>query len=77
MDIKDMELLLESYETIPRESKSMESRELQAIRDIRQLLCFMEKKILGHLNSEDEIKAIENSKCWVEGIEILRKYIEK
>ena len=41
MDIKDMELLLESYETIPRESKSMESRELQAIRDIRQLLCFM------------------------------------
>ena len=38
---------------------------------------FMEKKILGQLNSEDEIKAIENSKCWVEGIEILRKYIEK
>ena len=77
MNMNDMKLLLKNYETLPRENKKTGTREIQAIGDVRQLLSFMEKKILGQLTEEDTKRAEENERKWMESIQILREYIER
>ncbi|MCF2554379.1 hypothetical protein [Faecalicatena contorta] len=76
MNMNDMKLLLKNYETIPRENKNTGNRELQAIREVRQLLGFMEKKILGQITEEDRKRVEENERKWMESIQTLREYIE-
>ena len=39
---EDMEILISSYESIPREEEKNVSREMQAVLDMRKLLGFME-----------------------------------
>lgn len=73
---EDIEIIISSYESIPREEEKNVSREMQAILDIRKLLGFMEKRIFHEL-SESDLQEMEfNKKQLQESISILKEYIE-
>lgn len=74
MDIKK---LLRNYETIPRENIDVGNRELRAIKNVRQMLSYMEKKVMNQLTEKDKKRVSEKEKIWLESIEVLRAYIEK
>lgn len=74
MDIKE---LLRNYETIPREKIDVGNKELRAIKNVRQMLSYMEKKVMNQLTEKDKKRVSEKEKIWLESIEVLREYIEK
>lgn len=74
MDIKE---LLRNYETIPRENIDVGNKELRAIKNVRQMLSYMEKKVMNQLTEKDKKRVSEKEKNWFESIEVLREYIEK
>lgn len=74
MDIKE---LLRNYETIPRQNIDVGNKELRAIKNVRQMLSYMEKKVMNQLTEKDKKRVSEKEKIWLESIEVLREYIEK
>ena len=70
-----MKKLLESYKTIPRGTTPKNGKVLEAINDMRTMLDYMEKKVLGKDSvSKEEEK--ENVKSWKQSIRVLAEYVE-
>ena len=76
-EIMDIKELLRNYETIPREKIDVGNKELRAIKNVRQMLSYMEKKVMNQLTEKDKKRVSEKEKIWLESIEVLREYIEK
>ena len=71
-----MEKLLKSYQTIPRGTTSEKGKVIEAINDMRAMLDYMEKKVLGKDTvSKEEEK--ENVKSWKQSIQVLAEYVEQ
>lgn len=71
-----MKKLLESYQTIPRGTSAENGKVIEAINDMRAMLDYMEKKVLGKDSvSKEEEK--ENVKSWKQSIRVLAEYVEK
>lgn len=71
-----MKKLLESYQTIPRGTTSENGKVVEAINDMRAMLDYMEKKVLGKDSvSKEEEK--ENVKSWKQSIQVLAEYVEQ
>lgn len=71
-----MKKLLESYQTIPRGTTPESCKVIEAINDVRAMLDYMEKKVLGKDSvSKEEEK--ENVKSWKQSIRVLAEYVEK
>lgn len=66
------EKILKSFKEIPRDENL---KELQAIKEMRKLLYFMEKKIKGQLEEKEKKEIKENAEHFEESIDVLRKYI--
>lgn len=76
-EIMDIKELLRNYETIPRQNIDVGNKELRAIKNVRQMLSYMEKKVMNQLTEKDKKRVSEKEKIWLESIEVLREYIEK
>lgn len=71
-----MKKLLESYQTIPRGTTPENGKIIEAINDMRAMLDYMEKKVLGKDSvSKEEEK--ENVKSWKQSIRVLAEYVEQ
>lgn len=83
---KDMDKLLGTYEKIPREKKEKTdmalnadketSKEELAIRDMRRILYFLEKKVRGTLAESDEQEIKASREQWENSMKILCEYAE-
>ena len=71
-----MKKLLEGSRTIPRGTTAENGKVIMAIKDIREMLDYMEKKVLGKDSvSKEEEK--ENVKAWKQSIQLLAEYVEQ
>ena len=82
----DTEILRESYGKTKRETH-MEAvsasgdetgtfREEKAIRDMRRVLYFMEKKVRGVLSETDRQEIRDSMEQWADSVEVLHQYVE-
>lgn len=71
-----MKKLLESYQTIPRGTTSEKGKVIEAINDMRAMLDYMEKKVLG-ADSVSKEEEKENVKSWKQSIQVLAEYVEQ
>lgn len=53
------------------------SREEKAIRDMRRVLFFLEKKVRGTLSGADRQEIRDSTEEWTESMEVLRRYVER
>ncbi len=72
--ISDLKEVIESYETLPRESSK--SAEQKAIEHMRDILNLLEKDIQGGLEDTDREKMDIHKENWIKSIYVLREYIE-
>ena len=83
---KDIDRLLETYKEVPREGQKKpgqvledangRQKEEQAIRDMRRILYFIEKKIRGTLAEADQQEIKASTEQWEESMKVLCKYAE-
>lgn len=64
-EIMDIKELLRNYETIPRQNIDVGNKELRAIKNVRQMLSYMEKKVMNQLTEKDKKRVSEKEKIWL------------
>lgn len=71
-----MKKLLQSYQTIPRGTTLENGKIIEAINDMRAMLDYMEKKVLGadSVSTEEEKEYV---KSWKQSIRVLAEYVEQ
>lgn len=70
--------MLDSYKNIPRDAdkKDEDSEEIKAIKNLRELLDYMEKRLRGVLSDTDKAEIKKNADNWKKSISVLKNYIE-
>lgn len=77
--MNQFEKMLKSFEEIPRDSeKAGKNREeIQAVRDLKELLEFLEKQMKGIVTEQDRKNLLQKKEKIEEGIQVLREYLSK
>ena len=71
--------MLDSYKNIPRDAdkEDEDSEEVKAIKNLRELLDYMEKRLRGVLSDKDKAEIRKSADNWKKSISVLKNYIEE
>lgn len=68
--------LKETEDNMQMDGTAKNMREQKAIKDMRRLLVFLEKSIVGKIEEKDLQEIQDNTEQWLKSIDVLRNYIE-